>query len=280
MLQSNGAGAAPTWVTAFSGTGFTAGTGLSISGTTLNSYWTLNGSNNLYNNNSGTFVGINTASPVNVLDVNGGEAIGTYAGVNTSPSNGLIVSGDVSLGTSASKNELDVNGGTAIGSYAGSNTAPSNSLIVSGSISSGTTSPAADAGLAISNGHLESQQTTAPVAALNSGGCLGTPAKAASFTIATATDVGGTIQAKTSNTLASQGLVVLAGTIAFNKAYTTAPVVILTPADAFTASEMQALQIYVTSSTTNFTLNFGTASTTRIPVSLTFNFNYFVIETQ
>ena len=53
-----------------------------------------------------------TATPANKLDVNGAEAIGTYAGT-AGLSNGLIVSGNVGLGTSAAVTgyELTANGG-------------------------------------------------------------------------------------------------------------------------------------------------------------------------
>lgn len=43
-------------------------------------------------------VGIGTIAPLSKLDVNGGVAVGTYAGVNAAPANGLIVSGQVALG--------------------------------------------------------------------------------------------------------------------------------------------------------------------------------------
>ena len=55
-------------------------------------------------------VGINTASPQNKLDVAGAEAIGSYAGVNTAPSNGLIVSGNVGIGTTTPGTTLGVQG--------------------------------------------------------------------------------------------------------------------------------------------------------------------------
>jgi len=87
--------------------------------------------------------GLGTQSPINKLDVSGAVAIGTYAGVNTAPTNGLIVSGTVGIGTATPQNELDVAGSVAVGSYAGSNaSSTSNSLIVSGSVGVGTTSPA------------------------------------------------------------------------------------------------------------------------------------------
>ncbi len=44
-------------------------------------------------------VGIGTTGPVNKLDVSGGMAVGSYAGVNAAPSNGMIVSGAVGIGT-------------------------------------------------------------------------------------------------------------------------------------------------------------------------------------
>jgi len=49
--------------------------------------------------NSGN-VGIGTTGPQSKLDVSGGVAIGSYAGVNAAPTNGLIVSGLVGIGTS------------------------------------------------------------------------------------------------------------------------------------------------------------------------------------
>jgi hypothetical protein len=46
-------------------------------------------------------VGIGTTSPGNKLDVNGGVAIGSYAGVNTAPTNGAIISGNVAIGATS-----------------------------------------------------------------------------------------------------------------------------------------------------------------------------------
>jgi hypothetical protein len=50
---------------------------------------------------AGGLVGIGTNSPVSKLDVNGGVSVGSYAGVNASPTNGLIVSGVSGFGTNS-----------------------------------------------------------------------------------------------------------------------------------------------------------------------------------
>jgi len=47
-------------------------------------------------------IGIGTTSPVNILDVEGGMAIGaTYSGTSAAPTNGLIVEGNVGIGTTS-----------------------------------------------------------------------------------------------------------------------------------------------------------------------------------
>ncbi|MBI2547036.1 MAG: hypothetical protein HYW23_01160, partial [Candidatus Aenigmarchaeota archaeon] len=99
---------------------------------------------------TGVFIG--TGDPLNKLDVNGGVAIGTYAGVNTAPSNGLIVSGNVGIGTNAPLNTLHVNGSGAQGGFRVTNDSGTNVFFVnssSGNVGIGITNPASNVKLQI-----------------------------------------------------------------------------------------------------------------------------------
>ena len=92
---------------------------------------------------SDTSVGIGTNTPMNIMDVAGGVAIGsTYSGSATAPANGLIVEGRMGVGTSTPANKMDVEGGLAVGTtYAGSSTAPANGLVVEGKVGIGENNP-------------------------------------------------------------------------------------------------------------------------------------------
>jgi len=70
---------------------------------------------------------------LSALSVVDGVAIGTYAQMNTAPSNGLIVSGSVGIGTNSVLSKLNVAGSLSIGStYASTIAAPTDGLIVQG----------------------------------------------------------------------------------------------------------------------------------------------------
>lgn len=106
----------------------------------------------------------------NDLTVNGKASVGYLV---AAPTNGLIVSGNTSIGTASNVNKLDVSGGTALGTYGGVNTAPSNGLIVSGNIGVGTSSAAQK--LTVSGDM--SVNTNAWMNLLNLGGTLSTASK-------------------------------------------------------------------------------------------------------
>jgi hypothetical protein len=61
-------------------------------------FWQLNDTKMYYSTDN---IGIGTNNPLSKLDVNGGVAVGSYAGTNAAPSNGLIVSGSVGIGTAS-----------------------------------------------------------------------------------------------------------------------------------------------------------------------------------
>ena len=109
ILKGNGTGSI---LSAVAGVDYqapiTAGTGLSFSGNTLNNYWTLNGSNNLYNNNSGTEIGINNSSPSYSLDVGGF--------INTGASYGFKQAGNTIL-LASSTNDITAVGQSALTNY-------------------------------------------------------------------------------------------------------------------------------------------------------------------
>jgi hypothetical protein len=66
--------------------------------------WNTSASGFIRTSGTGTKVGVGitgTGGVLNRLDVKGGCAIGSYAGANTAPSNGLLVSGAVGIGTTS-----------------------------------------------------------------------------------------------------------------------------------------------------------------------------------
>ncbi len=69
----------------------------------------INGETRMVINNSGN-IGIGTGDPKGKIDIAGGVSIGTYAGVNTPPTNGVIISGAVGVGTTNPQGKMDING--------------------------------------------------------------------------------------------------------------------------------------------------------------------------
>jgi hypothetical protein len=122
--------------------------------------------------------------------------------------------------------------------------------------------------LTLKNGHLTSQQTTAPTSALQAG--AGTTG---ARTLTRCTDIAGNISITPGGTGIAAGAQLI---VTFNKAYATAPVITLTPSNANAgAAGVTGIGAYATSSTTTFTINFSAAGTT----GTAYTFYYHVIET-
>jgi hypothetical protein len=85
-------------------------------------------------------------------------------------------------------------------------------------------------------------------------------------------DMSGSIQVLTGTTPAVSSAVV---TVTFVKTFDSNPYVVITPANAITASLAVAAQVYVTSSTTGFTIN---SNTTALAATTTYKWNYMVIQ--
>lgn len=133
----------------------------------------------------------------------------------------------------------------------------------------GTSTDATNARILLKNGHVVSQQTTAPTTTINANAGTG-----ATSTVSNATDSAGTVNL----TLGSVGTLSsgIQTTVNFNTAYNVAPIVVLTPANATAASNTSVFGIYTTSTTSGFSVNFATAG-----VALSaLQFSYTVIETQ
>lgn len=210
-----------------------------------------------YSISSGSAAGISTPSSPNT----GYVLLGT-GGITCTATNSIIGSGVVVLGGSNFK--LSTGGDivstvtqatfdkfpeaqTLLGAGA---TAVTNSLLV------------------IKNGHITTQRTTAPTVAANAN--AGTSASAS---LSNATDVAGKLSLTTGSAAFASGIQC---TVTFNKAYAVAPIVVITPTNANAASTAVIQQIFITTTTTTFSINFGVADL----ASVARTWMYHVIETQ
>ncbi|MGE3801101.1 MAG: beta strand repeat-containing protein [Candidatus Kapaibacterium sp.] len=219
--------------------------------------------------------GLTDAQVNDNLTINGGTVDASPVGATT-PSTGafttLVATGASTLGNGDAGDVLTVNtgGGTdltiseagldrnsgATETLALDNTGAGNINVLINGATSTTNSR-----LTVDDGHWTSQQTTAPTA-------LPAGANVATTVLANETDVAGFINITTSGTPAAGAQ----GTVTFNAAYATAPIVVLTAANGAGAG----VGAYVTRTTTTFTVNF-----IGVPAASTsYQFFYQVIETQ
>jgi hypothetical protein len=220
--------------------------------------------NNVYSHNTG--VGYQAINDLSTGIYNTAVGYNAYAGVTLTGSYNSALGYSTLVGAALTNT-------TQIGAYA-DDASNSNTIVLGaipgtnsyGTVTSpivnvciGTNTPDTHAALAIATGHIETQGAVSSV----------TPPTAGSgTTTVSGTDVGGLINATPSSSVS-------AITVTFAKAYTTVPKVVLTPANAAAAAAMITNQVYVSSTASNFAVNFGVAAT-----AANYQFNYFVIETQ
>jgi hypothetical protein len=197
-----------------------------------------------------------------LLNVSSSIAVTGNNLIGNADSNGLItltgsglnsITGNTLSGTGQSL-VVDVNSNNNTGLYA--NTIQAS---LAGAVNAG--SNPLSIGVDIFARHLGSLATAAPTVAVNSGAGTGATASISTG----ATDARGTVTLNAVSTGGSAGAWV---TVTFNKAYSSAPVVVLTNG----SSAVTAPNTYVTSTTTGFVIN-----SSAVPASLTVVYNYVVI---
>jgi trimeric autotransporter adhesin len=140
---------------------------------------------------------------------------------------------------------------------------PEGQTLLSASLQPGATA-VTNSLLIIKNGHVTSQQTTAPtIATANSGA-------SPSVSLSSATDTAGKINYTPGAGVSAAATI----TITFNKAYSVAPIPVLTPGN--TNAGTNAAQVFVTTTTTTMVLDFVAAPTATLPYIWYYN----LIETQ
>jgi hypothetical protein len=208
-------------------------------------------------------VGIGTETPANKLHIFGGS---TVLDPNSATTSALILKGGQSAinhvasdGTLKWYSGLKSDNGGATDNYVIMNATNDVPFVLTqtGNVGIGTATPTTNTRLAIKDGHLQSQQTTAPVFTSVTVGY--------SAVLSNSTDVAGNITITTDPTIA--GVV----TFTFNKAYSVPPIVVITPTNATAAND----KAWITSTTSSFSVNF---SPNFIPGNRTYS--YHVIETQ
>jgi hypothetical protein len=191
----------------------------------------------------------------------GGNNVGI--GYNTMSSNSTG-SNNVAIGFSANIGE-GVSNAVAIGQ--GSTNSTSNSIVLgNGSITRVSTSGAIVTTNDITAKHIKGNSGALSIAASTG---AGTSPSAVSVT---GTDMSGVVSLTTGT---SPTVNAVLATITYNTAFSTAPVVVITPANAATASLAAAQAVWVNITTTGFTIN---TNATAVVSSTAYKWNYVVIQ--
>ncbi|MBK9284354.1 MAG: hypothetical protein IPM51_08515 [Sphingobacteriaceae bacterium] len=214
----------------------------------------------------------------------GGDNSNTYGGMITLGENSIASVG-MSIKLNAPFNRIqitnDVNGlnpvmsiggylgatnGVAIGTnYANGTNPPADGLIVEGNVGIGGTNPNTNSRLMVSNGHIQTKQTTAPTIAFSGG-------HAGAITLTPgSTDVAGRINLNFTN-VPCAGCAMMS--LTFNTTYANTPVVVITPVSLYGAIEFSTKAYYVNPTTTGFTIHSNGFSV----LGQNITFTYFVIE--
>jgi len=216
---------------------------------------------------AGGNVGLGTNSPASLLNLHGSAPTLTLthsSGTNQDNTGVLFFSEDATAGFKIRYDGSDNNL-----HFAGRNASTDSDWLTiqraDGAVGIGNTSPATNAKLAIKDGHVQVTQTTAPTIAVSANAGTGATATLG----AGSTDVSGTITLTTGSGAYSNGTNL---TVTFNRAYATAPFVILTPANDMSASSTKGW--YPGSTTTTFTVKNDIAAS----ASYVYKFNYLIIE--
>ena len=219
----------------------------------------------------------------NSITVNSGgtasEAYGEYISISTGGLSGTITSAfglfinGVSIANIPNYRGIYIGNFAAGGSikrpfeYAGSG---ENSPVIvnyDGSVLIGTSTSVTNAKLSVVNGHIQSGQTTKPT--IVAGSAMGT---GGTVSLTDATDVAGIINLNLGTSAWGSGQI---AAITFNKAYSTPPIVIITPRSGGAALGVVNQRPFVITTTLGFFIHFGAPATSAISMQ----FNYYVIET-
>ena len=238
---------------------------------TTGNYNTANGYQALTLNTSGNN---NTAIGALTLNTNttGSQNIAIGRSILTGNSSGT---GNIAMGYSTLTSNSTGNYNIAIGYGADVSGNVTNSMALGYSASTNTANT-----IQLGNSNVTTVNTSATVSAKHLKGNSSTPTIATSTgagtsptgVTVTGTDMSGVVALTTGSSPTTSAVL---ATITYNLAYSSAPVVVITPANAATASLMAAQAVWVNIGTSNFTIN---TNTTALNASTAYKWNYVVIQ--